>query len=414
MRDSARLSAAPDEGDILCAVEELDELIRAGSDTVAFQDIMRAFGGTSILPDVMMDQLASARAGSAGAPAGAPGKSNYYADVDAVRRRLKSDTFLLLNPKGWHMQTWGMCTLLAIFYTLTVTPYEIGLDLKTKVDLLLMINQFVTVLFMFDMVFQFFLPVPVKGAVDGKLERRHSVLAWEYMRSWFLLDLFTVIPFDLMLLFDVQMGPAKVTRLLRVLRLAKMLKVIRGAAILQRWEDAMAIPSTTLQLTFWSFLGILMLHWFSCFWCLLPVLSGSQRPLTDEANFGAFESELAERLHGMSSDGTCTGCVQSNYELQFQDAAAAAYCDEDHGRYASCLTPCEMEILANITDVSNTFVYYSESWICRAVDSGLLTPKYRSEPFTLYVAALLVAMLQARDPLWREPTMRSSPALYSA
>jgi hypothetical protein len=314
-------------------------LQQASQESHSFQEVMRALGGTKPLEDKMVegqDVLEVMR----------NNREHFAEDVRRLRHRIRADTFLLLNPKGWKMQSWDVVTTMAILYTLFVTPYEIGLDLPTRFDGLLIVNQMVTFVFTVDIVVQFFLPVPDPKAVDGKLERRHRVLAARYARSWLLLDVLTCIPFDLLLLYGVLGGPVKMVRVLRVARLAKVFKVIRSSQILQRWENSMAIPSTTMQIGFWSFLAVTLLHWFACFWCLLPTLLGSQRPLPDEGGFSAFEAAIAQRMHDPKGDGSCRGCVQSDAWLVYQDPAAAAYCKATppFGRYADCLTPCEQQV----------------------------------------------------------------------
>jgi hypothetical protein len=51
---------------------------------------------------------------------------------------------------------------------------------------------------MVDILVQFFLPI--YSQTTGELIRSHMVLAKRYCRSWFWLDFFTVLPFDLLTL----------------------------------------------------------------------------------------------------------------------------------------------------------------------------------------------------------------------
>ena len=46
------------------------------------------------------------------------------ADVHKLNRRIKNMNAFLLDPKSKFMQTWDFFTLSALFFTLTVTPFE--------------------------------------------------------------------------------------------------------------------------------------------------------------------------------------------------------------------------------------------------------------------------------------------------
>ena len=47
-----------------------------------------------------------------------------------------------------------------------------------------------------------------------------------------------------------------------------------------------------------------------------------------------------------------------------------------------------------LTGFNRELIYNRQSWICRAVNEGLLQPNYQEHPFSTWVAALVVAMLQ--------------------
>ena len=77
----------------------------------------------------------------------------------------------------------------------------------------------------------------------------------------------------------------------------------------------------------------------------------------------------------------CTGCSS-------EDQVTAEICS------SPCLTACEREVLAALSYETATFIRGSESWLCRAVNDGLMTSDYRQQPFTVWMTSALVAMLQ--------------------
>ena len=69
-------------------------------------------------------------------------------------------------------------------------------------------------------------------------------------------------------------------KILRVMRLLKVVKVLHASAIIQRWENSISISYSSRSLGS-SMVGILvMLHWLTCFWALLPQLQGDYRNAT--------------------------------------------------------------------------------------------------------------------------------------
>ena len=105
------------------------------------------------------------------------------------------------------MQRWDLITLVALIFTAFVTPYEVALleseaeyfDLTTW-DLLFTVNRLIDLIFLKDMCMQFFLAyrLNTNGGGAGLLIRNFSSIRKNYLRSWFSIDLLSIIPFDLM------------------------------------------------------------------------------------------------------------------------------------------------------------------------------------------------------------------------
>ena len=134
--------------------------------------------------------------------------------------------------------------------------------------------------------------MPEALIVRERPRRRHapsnSSLRWveeprlivcHYMKGWFVLDIISILPFDLASLKDPDEDPdaessssdlsvLKLVRIIRLLRLIKLVRLVRGARILKRWESKLAINYSTL--TLWQCLIGLLLsaHWFACVWAM--------------------------------------------------------------------------------------------------------------------------------------------------
>ena len=159
----------------------------------------------------------------------------FLADVALMRKRFGEMTKFLLKPNSLFVERWDMVTSVALLFTTFVTPFEVGLGLETKVDGLFVINQLVNCIFIFDIGIQFFMPVLDK---NGQYIREHKKIAAKYMKGWFPLDVFSVLPFDILVVADALSGPdpslLRGVRLLRVLRLVKLARILRASRIITR------------------------------------------------------------------------------------------------------------------------------------------------------------------------------------
>lgn len=165
------------------------------------------------------------------------------------------------------MTGWDVHTTLLLFFTALVTPYEVGY-LATAFGPLFIVNRYVDLGFIVDISFQFFLPFSDN---QGRLRTNHSQILRRYAKSWMMIDIVSVLPFDTftLLLQNDDLETFKVLRIVRLLRLAKLLRILRGLRILKRWEARLNINYAMMHL--FTLLGVLLLlaHWFSCLWAML-------------------------------------------------------------------------------------------------------------------------------------------------
>ena len=191
--------------------------------------------------------------GGGGEAIGLPDKLTMQGDVERLNNRLRRMNAGLLNPRGKIMQYWDFFTLSALFYTATVTPYEVCMmwaepkfynPTSTWLTPLFIVNWFVNVVFMVDICFNFFLPYREPIAKGGGMVKNHRLIAKNYLCSWFPLDIISVVPVDniMMAIDTTQIKGASMLaaiRLLRLLRLIKLARILRASRIFSRWR----IPS---------------------------------------------------------------------------------------------------------------------------------------------------------------------------
>ena len=248
--------------------EEEDVLVGVKNEkgTRSFQDIVRHLGGVTAL-----QRISTPVEGGAEASEDAVNeqlREEFASDVVRLKARFTETKRGFLDPRSPMMQYWDMTTGFCLLFTAFVTPFEVGIGLTTKIDALFIVNQVVNLVFILDIIFQFFLPVPDvrHDAPSGELVRDHGFIAKKYIKGWFLLDVVSVrtisrtaaaaqqppahsppsflpphlqvLPFDVMMIImpDIfSMGPmARSFKLIRIMRLIKLARVLRASRIIQR------------------------------------------------------------------------------------------------------------------------------------------------------------------------------------
>eukprot|EP00232_Nephroselmis_pyriformis_P016719 CAMPEP_0182877634 /NCGR_PEP_ID=MMETSP0034_2-20130328/14867_1 /TAXON_ID=156128 /ORGANISM="Nephroselmis pyriformis, Strain CCMP717" /LENGTH=777 /DNA_ID=CAMNT_0025010485 /DNA_START=163 /DNA_END=2493 /DNA_ORIENTATION=- len=188
------------------------------------------------------------------------------ANFKEMRVRQKNRA-LARDEKSWFFSFWDPYTILLLIYTAVVTPYDVAF-LETSVDPLFFINRIVDVSFLFDMYLSFTSPHMQK---DGVWVYKWQVIAVGYLKSWFIVDLFSVFPFDVVYVLTNSNAAAnlKLLRLMRLFRLAKLLRVLRAGRLFRRWESAMAVNYAQIHLCKYMGFVILIAHWLACAWYVI-------------------------------------------------------------------------------------------------------------------------------------------------
>lgn len=127
----------------------------------------------------------------------------------------------ILNPRSLCMQYWKNWMLLNIMFTVLVTPWRISFQVPTRAFGLVLAG-IVNISFVVDTALHFFTAMEMESAL---LTDRKEI-ARRYLKSWFLLDLLTCLPYTT-LLRNVVPPSLRAIAPLRGLRLLKLLKVVK-------------------------------------------------------------------------------------------------------------------------------------------------------------------------------------------
>lgn len=188
---------------------------------------------------------------------------------------------LAIDPRTCirRLAAWDLTAAFAMLFTALVTPFEVGFIVLPPdptcsdkwSDALFLANRFIDCIFVVDLLLQFFIGYPEAETTE---EQRYVLellpIAKRYVSSkWFTLDVFSIATsaFDLVCAgADVQ----KLTglRAVRVLRLFKLIRLLKGSTIFKRYEMRASINYAYLSLANVCASILLCCHWFACLWGL--------------------------------------------------------------------------------------------------------------------------------------------------
>ncbi|KAH8092000.1 voltage-gated potassium channel [Aureococcus anophagefferens] len=178
------------------------------------------------------------------------------------------------DPNGSYMARWDLVTTFFLLFTAIVTPVEVGFTRQLGGDpeqwAIWWLNRLVDVVFIKDIVVQFFLPYQDETR-GGMVIRSRILIAKRYLKGWFWIDFVSVIPFDLIPVDAL--NKLKAVRLVKLLKLLKLGRVLRANRTLARWESSIAISYAKISMYTFALGIVFVSHWMACLWGLVDVMA---------------------------------------------------------------------------------------------------------------------------------------------
>lgn len=170
------------------------------------------------------------------------------------------------------LQHWDIGMLVAISYVAIATPYEVAF-LEPEINAIFVVNRMVDMVFLCDLILQFFITAQDER---GNWVKNRGMIAQMYLRSWFAIDVISLLPFDIigLLVSADAVSQFKAIRAVRILRLIKLLRIIRSSRIIKRWENHYSINYAVLGLSQYMVFILLATHWFACLYHLVAYIQG--------------------------------------------------------------------------------------------------------------------------------------------
>jgi len=205
------------------------------------------------------------------------------------RAREMQRTGWIIDPRSSKlMPKWDIVILVALCFTALVTPVEVAfLEEGQYINGLWIVNRLVDLVFICDIIITFNLAYQASIEQGGHWVFHKRVVAYKYLRGWFIIDLVSVVPFWIMTLdYNHPFGggnerdvssEARLPVLMRIIKLLRMLKLARmfkASVVLQRllldllvhkWEWTFAV----LNMVKLCLVLMLYAHMQACGWGLV-------------------------------------------------------------------------------------------------------------------------------------------------
>ncbi|KAB0794660.1 hypothetical protein PPYR_11499 [Photinus pyralis] len=187
----------------------------------------------------------------------------------------------ILSHYGTFKTCWDWLILMATFYVAVVVPYNASFVNSGRPSVIM--DVVVEGLFFLDILLNF---RTTFVSSKGEVVSNWKAISLNYLRTWFIVDLFAALPFDLLyaLYGGEKSGPSHthLIKLTRLLRLARLLQKM------DRYSQYSAMILTLLMLSF-----TLVAHWLACLWY---VIADKEKERNDNNWDLGWIHNLAEKL----------------------------------------------------------------------------------------------------------------------
>ncbi|KAK3238068.1 hypothetical protein CYMTET_51896, partial [Cymbomonas tetramitiformis] len=161
---------------------------------------------------------------------------------------------------------WEKLTTIMVLMVAMITPVQVAFFRESEtLSFVGLLNLCSEVIFAIDIVIQFFVPF---AEPSGRITYKPELIAKNYLRGWFCIDVISVFPFHLLEGFS----HFRAFKVLRVLRLVKLLGVVRAGRLFQHMEANGQVNHFMLEFTMLLLGGIFILHWMACCFVLVRSL----------------------------------------------------------------------------------------------------------------------------------------------
>lgn len=261
-------------------------------------------------------------------------RSHHIRSSDFQTQDYINENPCIINPDSSLKFGWNLVISFALLYTATIMPYSTVFLETGQFDSWFIIEIILDSLFFLDIIIN--LNTGFYNA-DGFFIRKRFPIFLNYLKSWFIIDIVSCIPFGYIgssseidsnatgyrSLLKVLRVP-KFYKLFRISRIIKLFKHYKNTEILEKIQDFFSIKQSVMRFST-TIIGIFVcVHIISCFWYYIAKMTGEstgtwvfELKLLDEDNVSIYITSLYWAISSLSTVGYGDIHAFSNLERIF-------------------------------------------------------------------------------------------------
>ena len=175
----------------------------------------------------------------------------------------------IILPDNPYKKIWDLLIAVLILYSAIITPYEIAFSDNNKSNWFeILIDVFLAM----DIVLTFFSAYTDE---EENLVKNHKKIIKKYLKSWFIIDIISVLPLNSVFTNGKYSGLTKLSKLPKLYRLIKLTKLLRMTKMSSKgnlnrvtkfFMEKLKINANVERLFFFVLTFLLMNHLCACFW----------------------------------------------------------------------------------------------------------------------------------------------------
>ena len=175
----------------------------------------------------------------------------------------------IILPDNPYKKIWDLLIAFLILYSAIITPYEIAFsDSNHSSWFEILIDIFLAI----DIVLTFFSAYTDE---EENLVKNHKKIIKKYLKSWFIIDIISVLPLNNLFKNGKYSGLTKISKLPKLYRLIKLTKLLRMTKMSSKgnlnrvtkfFMEKLKINANVERLFFFVLTFLLMNHLCACFW----------------------------------------------------------------------------------------------------------------------------------------------------
>jgi len=191
---------------------------------------------------------------------------SYFDHLDEQFLEERNMPPYILHPRSKIRLVWSIVMIFLLIYVATIQSYRLCFEDDTPLAWTI-IDYFVDFLFFIDIIMNF---ISAYYNEEGRLVKNPRVLAFKYLKSWFIVDAVAVFPFELVgEVFTSHSHQLirliRIPRLYRLVRIAKatnMFKFLKGTKFIE-WLE---LNSVLITLSKFILSALTVVHILCCLW----------------------------------------------------------------------------------------------------------------------------------------------------